>query len=139
MRKAWLPLRLAAVISLVFAAGHTLGGLKGWSPLGETEVLTSMKTFRFDVSGVNRSYFEFYRGFGFILAVYMVLQAVLLWQLGGLARTNRGLARPLVLSFFVASIPIGILTWAFLFPTPVYFDAVLTACLGWAAIAVVRE
>jgi hypothetical protein len=98
-----------------------------------------MKTFRFDVSGVNRSYFEFYRGFGFILAVYMVLQAVLLWQLGGLARTNRGLARPLVLSLFVASIPIGILTWAFLFPTPVYFDAVLTACLGWAAIAVVRE
>ena len=138
MAKPWLPLRIAAVISLLFAAGHTLGGLKGWSPIGETEVLTAMKTFRFDVAGVNRSYFEFYRGFGFLLAVYLVLQAVLLWQLASLARTSRPLARPMVWSFFVASIPIGVLSWVFLFPTPVYFDVVLTLCLGWAVIAVAR-
>ena len=137
-RKAWLPLRLAAVISLVFAVGHTLGGLKGWSPIGDTEVLTAMRTFHFDVEGVNRSYYQFYRGFGFLLSVYLVLQAILLWQLASLARTNQLLARPLVWSFFVASFPIGALTWTFLFPTPVYFDAVLTACLGWAATAVVH-
>src|SRR5690348_3484713 len=103
MRNAWVPLRLAAVISLVFAVGHTLGGLKGWSPIGQTAVLTAMRTFRFEVGGVNRSYFEFYRGFGFLLSVYLVLQAVLLWQLGSLARANRLLARPLVWSFFLAS------------------------------------
>lgn len=138
MRKAWLPLRLGAAISLMFAVGHTLGGLKSWSPIGETDVLTAMRTFRFDVQGVNRSYLEFYRGFGFLLTVYLVLQAVLLWQLGSLARANRLLARPLVLSFFLSSIPIGVVTWAFLLPTPVFFDAALTACLGWAVIAVVR-
>jgi hypothetical protein len=139
MRKAGLPLRIAAVISLVFAVGHTLGGLKGWSPLGDTDVLTAMRTFHFDVEGVNRSYYQFYRGFGFLLTVYLVLQAVLLWQLASLARANRLLAKPLVWSFFVSSFPIGALTWIFLFPTPVYFDAVLTTCLGWAATAVVRE
>jgi hypothetical protein len=138
MGRPWMPLKFAAVISLIFAVGHTLGGLKGWSPIGETAVLTGMKTFRFDVAGVNRSYFDFYRGFGFLLTVYLVLQAVLLWQLAGVARVNRSLARPLVWSFFLASIPIGVLTWFFLFPTPVYFDIVLTACLGWAVFAVVR-
>jgi hypothetical protein len=139
LRKAGLPLRIASVISLVFAVGHTLGGFKGWSPVGDNDVLTAMRTFHFDVEGVNRSYYQLYRGFGFLLTVYLVLQAVLLWQLASLARANRLLARPLVWSFFVSSFPIGALTWIFLFPTPVYFDAVLTACLGWAATAVVRE
>jgi hypothetical protein len=137
--KPWLPLRLSALISLIFSVGHTLGGLKGWSPIGDTEVLSAMRAFRFDVAGVNRSYYEFYRGFGFLLTVYLVLQAVLLWQLASLSQANRSLARPLVWSFFLASIPIGFLTWAFLFPTPVYFDVVLTACLGWALSAVARD
>jgi hypothetical protein len=30
-----LLLRIASVISLVFAPGHTLGGLQKWSPMGE--------------------------------------------------------------------------------------------------------
>ena len=136
MGKPWLPLRIAAAISVVFAIGHTLGGLKGWSPLGETDVLTAMKTFRFDVQGVNRSFYEFYRGFGFLLTVYLVLQAVLLWQLGSLARANRAIARPFVWSFFLSSIAIVVLCWVFLFPVPAYFAVVLTACLGWAVMAV---
>lgn len=133
-KNASLPLRIAAGISLFFALGHTLGGLKSsWSPIGETTVLASMRTFHFAVSGTNRSYLDFYRGFGFLLTVYLVSQAALLWQVGAIARTNRALARPLIWIFFAASIPIGILTWAYLFPTPVYFDAALTACLAWAA------
>jgi hypothetical protein len=68
------------------------------------------------------------------LCIYLVLQAVLLWQLGALARADSALARPLIRSFFVASLPIGLVSWAFLFPTPVYFDAALTACLAWATL-----
>jgi hypothetical protein len=133
-RNASLPLRIAAVISLLFAVGHTLGGLtSSWSPVGETAVLASMRAFHFDVAGANRSYFDFYRGFGFLLTVYLVTQAILLWQVGAIARSQASLARPLIWIFLAASIPIGILTWAYLFPTPVYFDAALTACLAWAA------
>ena len=70
-------LRIASVISLLFAAGHTLGGSDAWSPLGETEVLKSMRSFRFDVFGVSRTYLDFYLGFGFTLSVYLLLQAIL--------------------------------------------------------------
>jgi hypothetical protein len=138
MKNPSIPLRLASALSLVFAVGHTLGGLKSWSPVGPTEVLNAMRTFRFDVSGVHRSYLDFYLGFGFLLSVYLVTQAVLLWQLGSLARADRSHARPLAWIFFVSSIPIGFLTWMFLFPTPVYFDAGLTAILGWAVFALTR-
>jgi hypothetical protein len=129
-------LRIASIISLVFAVGHTLGGLtKSWSPIGETDVLTAMRTFRFDVQGVNRSYLEFYRGFGFLLTVSVLMQAILLWQLGTLAAADRALARPFVATFFVMSIASGVLTWRYLFPLPVYFGAVLTLCLGLAVFA----
>ena len=135
MKNPVIPLRLAAALTLVFATGHTLGGMTGWSPVGQTAVLSSMQTFRFDVAGVTRSYFEFYRGFGFLLSVFLTTQAVLLWQLGTLARANRAHARPFAWIFFLASLPTGVLTWVFLFPIPVYFDAGLTALLGWAVFA----
>ena len=138
MKNPLIPIRIASVFSLIFAIGHTLGGMKSWSPMGPTEVLSSMQTFRFDVSGVTRSYFDFYRGFGFLLSVYLVTQAVLLWQVGSLARANRAQAKPFVWIFFLSSLPVGVLTWMFLFPVPVYFDAGLTALLGWALVSVHR-
>ncbi len=134
MMNVSLLLRLASAISLFFAAGHTLGGRKSWSPIGETDVLAAMRTFRFDVAGANRSYLEFYRGFGFLLSVYLVMQAVLLWQLASVAKADRIQAQPLIWTLFIASIATGALTWKFLFPMPVYFCAVVTACLGLALI-----
>jgi len=57
---------------------------------------------------VNRSYLEFYRGFGFLLSVSLLMQTVLLWQLGTVATTDRALARPFVVTFFLMSIASGV-------------------------------
>ena len=46
--------RIASVISLVFTAGHSLGGLSQWSPMGDNEVLRAMTAVRFDTMGANR-------------------------------------------------------------------------------------
>jgi hypothetical protein len=127
-----LLLRIAAVISLLFAAGHTLGGSQLWSPLGETEVLKAMRTFRFETSGVSRTYLDFYLGFGFTISVYLLLQAILLWQLAAIAGTEPLRVRPMIASFALASLACGILSWRFIFPLPVVFSGVLTACLGLA-------
>jgi hypothetical protein len=78
--KPSLALRIAAVTTLLFAIGHTVGGMQSWSPPGRTEVLDAMKSFHFDADGVSRSYLDFYLGFGFIISVYLFLQALLLWQ-----------------------------------------------------------
>jgi len=134
MRTALL-LRIASVISLLFAAGHTLGGRKSWSPLGESEVLKAMRTFRFETSGVSRTYLDFYLGFGFTISVYLLLQAILLWQLAAMARTEPLQVRPMIASFALATLACGLLSWRFIFPVPVVFSAVLAACLALAYFA----
>jgi len=116
-------LRISSIVSLLFTIGHTLGGSQDWSPIGQSEVLASMRTYRFDIQGVNRSYIDFYRGFGFDLSVLLLLQAVVLWQLATIAKTEPLKVRSIVASFVLASLLVGIITWSFLFPTPVIFSA----------------
>jgi hypothetical protein len=127
-----LLLRFVSVVSLLLAAGHTLGAQSSWSPPGETAVLNSMRTFQFDVFGVTRSYFDFYRGFGFVLSVFFTLQAVVLWQLATIAKTNARAVRPIIASFAVASVASAVLTWEFIFPVPAVFLIPIVGALGLA-------
>ncbi len=130
-----LWLRVASVVSLLFAAGHTLGGLKAWAPTGETPALTAMRTSTFAVEGVSRTFLDFYRGFGFSLSVFMLLQAVVLWQLAALARRDAVDIRPTVGAFAVASLGLTAISWALILPIPTIFSAVLTVCLAIAFVA----
>lgn len=133
--KPSLLLRVASVLTLLFAVGHSLGGLSLWSPAGETEVLGAMRSFHFDASGVSRTYLDFYLGFGFILSVYLLAQAVVLWQLASLARTDANRLRPLIGTFFVASVASAFLSWRYVFLVPVVSFLVIAVCLGLAFYA----
>jgi len=122
-------LRIASVISLLVAAGHTLGGRSYWSPMGDNPVLQLMRSTRFHVMGVDRTYFDFFLGFGYSLAVYMALQAVLLWQIAGLARIDAGRMRPMIAAIAVASAVIGVIAWLLIIPLPALLFSVLFANL----------
>jgi len=131
-----LLLRIASVISLLFAAGHTLGGLKKWSPMGENEVLKTMATVRFETMGASRSYLDFFMGFGWSLSVAMLLQTVLLWQMASMARSNAVQVRPMIAVFAIANLASGIIACRFIFPMPAVFSAVsLLALLAAYAVA----
>jgi hypothetical protein len=131
-------LRIAAVIMVVFAAGHTMGGQKAWSPVGETPVLEQMRAFRFDAMGTSRSYLEFYLGFGYSITVFQLMQAVLLWQAAGLARENAARERPLIGTFLIAAIASTIVTWRYIFVVPVIFSMVYTLVVALAFVAASR-
>ena len=133
--KTALFLRIASVVSFLFAAGHTLGGRKSWTFTGETEVLQPMRTYQIQTMGVTRTYMDFYRGFGFTLSVYLLLQAVVLWQLASLARANAAQVRPIILSVLVASAVNAVLTWRYIFPVPALFSVVVTAFVAAAFVA----
>ena len=128
-------LRTSSVISVLFATGHSLGGRQSWSPAGDTEVLRAMKTVSYHVMGVERSYWDFYAGFGWTLSVYQILQAVLLWQLATIAKDEPHRVRPLVASFFVATIASALIAWKLIFAIPVVFSGVLAVCLALAYVA----
>ena len=133
--KAPLLLRIASIITLLLAAGHTSGGLSFWSPAGETEVLRAMRSFHFDAGGVSRTYLDFYLGFGFIIGVYLLAQAVVLWQLASLAKADPIRVRPLVGSFLLASVVSIFLSWRFIFLLPVVSFTAVAVCLGLAFYA----
>ena len=122
-------LRVASVISLLFTAGHTLGGLKQWSPMGDNDVLRAMTAVRFDTMGANRSYLDFYMGFGWSISVAMLLQTVLLWQMASLARTDAARVRPMIAVFVLATLAGAIIAWRFIFPVPALFSTVLLVAL----------
>lgn len=132
--KTTLWLRVSAIISLLFTAGHFMGGLQNWSPVGDNRVLQSMRTVRFDIMGVNRSYFDFYMGFGHSVTVSFLLQSVLLWIVGNVARTRASLVRPMIAAFVVAVALTGLIAWRYIFPVPAFFSLALCATLVLAFI-----
>jgi hypothetical protein len=128
--KPVLFLRIASIISFLFAALHTLGGAHSWSPAGETDVLRAMRSYHFDAGGASRTYLDFYLGLGFTVGLFLLLQAVVLWQLATLAKVDSVRLRPMIASFFVASVVCAFLSWKFIFVLPAIFSAVLAALLA---------
>src|SRR5262245_29668159 len=127
-----LLLRIASVISLLFTAGHTMGGLRKWSPMGDNAVLKAMTDVRFDTMGANRSYLDFFMGFGWSISVSMLMQTILLWQLASLARSDPARLRPMIAVIALATVVSGVIAAIFIFPVPALFSAVLAIALTLA-------
>jgi hypothetical protein len=132
-------LRVSAVISLLFTAGHFMGGMQNWSPMADNPVLQSMRAVRFNVMGVERSYFDFYMGFGHTATVNLLLQSLLLWMLGNVARTQVALVRPMIVLFIVADALTGVIAWMYILPVPAFCSLALCATLIVALIAALRS
>ncbi len=62
--KAWIWLRVAAVLQALGTAFHTLATARGTASRGPREqaVFDAMQAFHFDLMGVSRSHWDFYRG-----------------------------------------------------------------------------
>ena len=133
--RPFLLLRIASILTLLLAAGHTSGGLSFWSPAGDTEVLRAMRSFHFDAGGSSRTYLDFFLGFGFTISVYLFMQAVALWQLASIAKSDALRVRPLIGSFLLASVASAVLAWKFIFVVPVVSFSAVAVCLGLAFFA----
>jgi hypothetical protein len=135
--KPSMLLRIASIASLLFAAGHTLGGLQSWSPPGDTDVLQAMRSFRFDAEGVSRTYWDFYIGFGLIISVFLLAQAGVLWQLATVSKKDPVQVRPILSMLFIAMLANAVLSWKFFFAVPVVLAIAIASSLG-LALAVAR-
>jgi hypothetical protein len=127
--RAPLWLRAAAVITAVFAILHTLG--RPWTPAKDVlaqAVVASMRTVHFPAAGQQRSYWDFYQGFGFVTSVFLAVEALLLWQLAALAAAGaryRGMA----LTHLGAFIALGIIAQLFIFWLPLLLSVIVSVCL----------
>ena len=130
---AIILLRIAFVIALLFALGHTSGS--PWTPSHDPSamsVVESMKTASFDAMGANRSYWDFYFGFGVSISVYMFAQAAFLWLLGTLAKTQSASVRPFLAVLLASYAVNGFFAWRYFFVLPLIFSIVMVLCLAFA-------
>jgi hypothetical protein len=129
-------LKVAAVIMFLYFAGHTAG--VPWTP-GEAPsdmaVIDAMKGDHFPVIGVSRSYWDFYFGFGLIISVMQLFQAVVLWQLGSLAKTDAARLRPIIGVFAASLVLNAILSWMYFFPIPLVMAILISICLILAYVS----
>ena len=131
--KASVFYRIAAVLLLFFAIGHTLGFRQPDPAWRVDALLNSIRSIHFDVLGFNRSYWDFFVAAGYCVGIFYLFAAILAWQLGGLPPVElvgmRGTAWAFALSFAA----ITVVSWRYLFIIPIAFSALITLCLTAAA------
>jgi hypothetical protein len=110
--------------------GHTAG--YPWSDPAWGVDLRALQSAHFNVLGSNRTYWDFYVGFGLSISVLLLLPALIAWQLGMPdARGVRSVAWFLVVLFGA----ITVVDCVFFFVIPIVFSAAITLCLAAATIS----
>src|SRR5271165_4805724 len=131
--KASLFYRIAAVLLLLFAVGHTLGFRQSDPTWGVDALLGSMRSIHFDVQGFDRTYWDLFTAAGFCVGVYYLFSAILAWQLGGLPAPALALMRGTSWAFALCFAAITVVSWRYLFVLPIVFSIVITLSLTAAA------
>jgi hypothetical protein len=131
--KASLFYRIAAVLLLLFAVGHTLGFRQSDPTWGVDTLLGSMRSIHFDVQGFSRTYWDLFVAAGFSVGLFYLFAAVLAWQLGGLPAETLAVMRFTVWALALCFAAITVVSWRYLFVLPIVFSIVITVCLTAAA------
>ena len=134
--KPSILLRIASVLTLVFCAGNTYRAL---DPLSrgaeEAAVFMAMQAYPFNIMGFRRTHWEFYRGFSLLFSAALLLLAVLLWQIGGIAKSDPARARPLIATLFLGYFGFTILCGMYFFTAPAAVSAAAGICLALALVS----
>ena len=131
--KASLLYRISSILLLLFAAGHTLGFRQIDPKWGVDSLVQSMKTIHFNANGSDRTYWDFFVGFGLFVTVLMVLASIVAWQLGSLPSETLTAMRVSAWGFVACFAVVVYLSWRYFFIIPVVFSIAIFLCLAAAA------
>ena len=132
--KASLLYRTASVLLILFALGHTLG-FRRVDPCWKLDsIIVALRSTHFEVQGLNRTYWDFYVGFGLFVTVLLLFTAILTWQLGGLPKDHLSEMRLVAWSLAACFVVVTFLSWKYFFIVPVIFSGVVAICLILAAL-----
>ncbi len=126
--------RIASVLLVLYAAGHTFGFQHVDPRWGVDALVNGLRTTRFTVQGrQGRSYWGFILGFGYFCTVLMLFCALLAWQLGGLPPTTLASMPVITWGFALSFLVATIVTVRYFFVAPITFSTLVTMCLFAAA------
>jgi hypothetical protein len=133
--KVSLLYRIASILLILFALGHTLGFRRIDPRWGVDSIIGALRSTHFDVQGLNRTYWDFYTGFGLFVTVLLLFAAVLAWQLGSLPKESLSTMPIVTWGLAACFVAVTFLSWRYFFIVPIILSAIVTICLIFAAWA----
>src|SRR5580698_5244841 len=131
--KASVLYRIASVLLVLFAAGHTFGFRQNNPEWGADAVVGLMHSVHFNAQGFTRTYWDFFSAFGLLFTVFLLFAAVVAWLLGGLPAETFARVRSIAWALAICFAAVTALSWRYTFTTPIVFSALITVCLTAAA------
>ena len=132
-------LRAASVLTLIHAILHTIGGVYGTpAPGPQQTAVDAMMANTFPAMGHTRSMWDFYRGMGLSVTVFLTLEAGVFWLLGSLVRDSKTDLRDLLVVFVIGYILQAANSLRFFFYAPVLVELLIAACLVMAILSIKR-
>jgi len=128
--KPTIFLRIASGLTLLHAVMHTIGGVFGKPAPGIAAATDAvMRANHFQVLGVTRSYWDFYRGMGLGITISLTADCILFWLLGSLAKKHAAELRPVLWLFALAYSAFAVNSYTYFFSGPVIGEILIVACL----------
>jgi hypothetical protein len=133
---SWL--RIAAGLTTVQLLGHVFGAVLAGPTQGAEEVALrhAMREYRVRAMGMERTYWDFYFGSGWIITAFLATLVVVMWYTARIARDAPMLARPLVASLAIGYAVVTVICALFFVTAPIVIAATITACLVAAFVTV---
>ena len=131
--KPSLLYRISSGLLALFALGHTIGFRRVDPQWNADSVVNGMRTVNFHVLGFDRSYWDFFSGFGFFASVFLVFSAILAWQFGSMSREALAAIPVVRWSFAACFVLIAVLTWRYFFIPPAVLSTLVALGLVGAA------
>lgn len=133
--RAALPFRVCAVMLLLFAVGHTYGFLHFIpSTAAGVAVKTAMDGVAFPLGKAQRSYGDFYRGFGLFITAYLLFAAVIAFQLPRLLLAAPESFWLIAVGFLLVQMATSIVALTYFALPPATLSGAIVLCLAWGLL-----
>lgn len=133
--KATIWLRVAAVLTLLHSALHTVGGVFGKTPAGPASVaVAAMQANHFVFMGATRTFWDFQRGLGLAVTIFLTVEGIVFWLLSGLAKRDGTALRPVRAVFALGYLAFAVNSMVYFFTLAAAMEVVIAICLALAAV-----
>jgi phage shock protein PspC (stress-responsive transcriptional regulator) len=133
---AKLLLKISAVLMFINAIAHLAQHLQ-WKTATDpayAEVVRQMTSQKIPVAGVVRSMGDYYDGYGYITAVFLVLLGVLFWALSDISAQYPAVGLKLLIPLDVFLVALVVNALIFFNPMAAAFSSVSTMICTWAIV-----
>jgi hypothetical protein len=114
------PYRLATYVLVIFCALHTAGGMISQQSMGPDAdvVFNAMKSVHFNAMGTTVTWYGFWFGFGLTVSVFLLLCAVVAWELDRVSPENWPAVSVIAWALAASQGATAVLSWIYFFAGP---------------------